>query len=196
MPYVYRHIRLDKNEPFYIGISNNDEYRATVKRARNIIWQRIVKKTDYEIEILLDDLTWEEACEKEKELIALYGRIDINTGSLANLTNGGEGTLGRHYIPSDEHRKNLSKSAKGKKMSEDSRKKMSSAKKVAILQYDLDGNFIREWEGLSDAAKSLNGYTTNIMRCCQGVFKHAYGYVWKYKKQIEELKSKLDGTSK
>ena len=34
MAYVYRHIRLDKNEPFYIGISK-DAYRPFTKKGRN-----------------------------------------------------------------------------------------------------------------------------------------------------------------
>ena len=37
MAYIYRHIRLDKNVPFYIGISEKDIYRATITRCRNRI---------------------------------------------------------------------------------------------------------------------------------------------------------------
>jgi hypothetical protein len=96
--YIYRHIRLDKNEPFYIGISssnNNYSYtRANTKMQRNEIWGRIVAKTDYIVEILLDDISYEEAKVKEKEFIKLYGRIDNQTGILSNLTDGGDGTLG------------------------------------------------------------------------------------------------------
>jgi len=97
MAYLYRHIRLDKNEPFYIGIGEdsskfiNKYRRAYIKSDRNIVWKRITNKTSYKVEILLDDLTWEEACQKEIEFIKLYGRINIKTGILANLTDGGEG---------------------------------------------------------------------------------------------------------
>jgi len=195
MAYVYRHIRLDKNEPFYIGISDNDMYRATTKRCRNILWQRIVAKTDYEVEILMDDISMEQAKEKEVEFIKLYGRIDIKTGSLANLTDGGEGTVGRKYTPTKKHKENLSKAHKGKKMSESSKRKMSKAKKSPIIQMDLDGNFIKEWDGIIDAARYFNGTSTNIIRCCKGKFKQAFGYKWEYK-QIEELKARLDGSTK
>jgi hypothetical protein len=98
MSYVYRHIRLDKNQPFYIGISssnNNYSYtRANSKEQRNEIWGRIVSKTDYIVEILFDDISYEDAKIKEKEFIKLYGRIDNKTGILSNLTDGGDGTLG------------------------------------------------------------------------------------------------------
>jgi hypothetical protein len=90
---VYRHIRVDINEPFYIGIGDK-ENRAYSRKSRNRYWKNIAKK-GYEVEILFEDLTWDQACEKEKEFIALYGRKDLKAGTLVNLTNGGEGALGR-----------------------------------------------------------------------------------------------------
>jgi hypothetical protein len=104
MAIVYRHIRLDKNEPFYIGIGKTDR-RAHRKDARNKYWNRIVSKTDYRVEILFDDLTWEEACEKEKEFIKLYGRKDLGLGSLVNMTDGGDGQLG--LIHSEETKQKI-----------------------------------------------------------------------------------------
>ena len=96
MAYVYRHIRTDKNIPFYIGIGSdeNGKYkRAYQKTKRNSHWKNIVDKTKYEVEILLDDLTWSDACLKEIEFIKFYGRIDLKNGSLVNKTDGGEGTI-------------------------------------------------------------------------------------------------------
>ena len=93
MAVLYRHIRIDKNEPFYIGIGDK-ENRAYSQRSRNKFWKNIAKQ-GYEVEILFEDLTWEQACEKEKEFIALYGRRDLKAGTLVNLTDGGEGALGR-----------------------------------------------------------------------------------------------------
>lgn len=110
MAYVYRHIRLDKNEPFYIGIGSDETYyRANKKSQRNIHWKRVVAKTDYEVEIILDDLTWEQACEKEKEFIKLYGRNNYG-GILVNITKGGDGTLG--HILTRESKEKLSNSIK------------------------------------------------------------------------------------
>ena len=93
MAIVYRHIRLDKNQPFYIGIGETEK-RAYIKSNRNDYWKRIAKN-GYEVEILFDNLTWQMACEKEKEFISLYGRANNNTGILCNLTDGGDGTIGR-----------------------------------------------------------------------------------------------------
>jgi hypothetical protein len=100
MAYVYRHIRLDKNIPFYIGLGTDSNYsRAHQTKSRNQHWHNVVNNSEYRVEVMLDDLSFEEACAKEIELISLYGRVDTCGGSLVNLTNGGEGTLGwRHEI--------------------------------------------------------------------------------------------------
>lgn len=116
MAYLYRHIRLDKNEPFYIGIGSDNAYkRANDKKNRNKIWNDIAAKTDYEVDILFDNISWEDACKKEIEFISLYGRKSNKSGILANLTIGGEGKVG--CIISDKTRKKLSLAGKGRKMS-------------------------------------------------------------------------------
>lgn len=110
MAYVYRHIRLDKNEPFYIGIgsdSNSNHKRAYQNgNRRNKIWNDIVNKTDYIVEILFDDITIKEAMKKEIEFIKLYERISSGNGILANLTDGGDGVSG--YIHTSECKKKMS----------------------------------------------------------------------------------------
>jgi len=92
MAYLYRHIRLDRNEVFYVGIGSSI-YRAYNFKGRSKFWKRVYNKTDIEVEILFDDLTKEEAREKEKEFIAIYGRKDLKKGTLVNMTDGGDGAL-------------------------------------------------------------------------------------------------------
>lgn len=123
MAYVYRHIRLDKNVPFYIGIGLNDDYR----RAKNVskrteFWRKIARKTGYEVEIMIDNISWEEACIKEIEFIKIYGRINLGTGSLVNLTDGGDGKVG--YIVSEETKAKMSKIMTGRKFTDEQRIKM------------------------------------------------------------------------
>ena len=50
--------------------------------------------------------------------------------------------------------------------------------KKPILQYDLDGNFIREWPSATDVGKEVKGIICN---CLKGRYKSACGYIWKYK---------------
>jgi hypothetical protein len=103
--YVYRHIRLDKNEPFYIGIGSGDSYkRAHSKRGRSRFWTAISKK-GYVVQILAENLIREEASIKEKEFIELYGRLDLKTGSLCNFTTGGDNNYSLSCLTKEKMRK-------------------------------------------------------------------------------------------
>lgn len=118
--YVYRHIRVDKNEPFYIGIGTKSEQdlkygyygRASAKHVDNNIWLKIIAKTEWKWEILLESDDKNFIYEKEKEFISLYGRKCDNSGTLANLTLRGEENRG--YKHSEETKRKISESQKGK----------------------------------------------------------------------------------
>lgn len=63
-------------------------------------------------------------------------------------------------------------------------KKERQAQKIRIpvLQYDLEGNFIKEWDSATNAERKISGkFTGAISHCINGKTKTAYGYVWKYK---------------
>ena len=49
-----------------------------------------------------------------------------------------------------------------------------------IKQYNLNGQFIKLWNSIEEAEKHFNGSNTNIVQCCKGKTKTAYGYVWRY----------------
>lgn len=139
MYYLYRHIRLDKNEPFYIGIGTvskeklySKELKSFYKRAyqyskRNSIWKNVANKSEYEVEILLESDDYDFIKRKEIEFIKLYGRIDLRTGILANLTNGGDHNSGRTL--SNKHREKISLSNKGKKRTSEQRAAQSARMK-------------------------------------------------------------------
>jgi hypothetical protein len=90
MAIVYLHRRKDSNEIFYIGIGK-DRYRIGRKANRNKYWHNIVNKYGYTKEVLMSDLTWGEAITEEIKLIKKYGRKDLGTGNLVNMTRGGDG---------------------------------------------------------------------------------------------------------
>lgn len=50
-----------------------------------------------------------------------------------------------------------------------------------ILQFDLEGNFIREWESLIEASKKLNINHGNICEVVLVNRKTAGGFIWRYK---------------
>jgi hypothetical protein len=89
---------------------------------------------------------------------------------------------------SEEHIKNRTGKLKGMKRNLEVRSKMSSSVPKLkpflykpVLQYDLEGNFIKEWESATTAALFLNKQNGNIVECLKGKKKKAYGYIWKYK---------------
>jgi len=135
--YLYRHIRLDINQPFYIGIgtatvkqqssktSKTRYRRAYDSTNRNKYWKNIVNKFEYEVEILLESDDYEFIKQKEIEFIALYGRKDLTKGVLCNRTDGGDNSFTQGQSG------NLSFNF-GRKLTEERRKALSEQAKEGL----------------------------------------------------------------
>jgi hypothetical protein len=54
-----------------------------------------------------------------------------------------------------------------------------------VLQYNLDGSFIREWNSTKEVIKELNLYISN---CCSGRKKTCGGFIWRYKDEWFDLR--------
>ena len=114
--YVYAFLRED-GTPYYIGKGTGD--RAWIKSGR-----QVSPPTDSSrISILTETLTETEAFSEEIRLIQFYGRKDLGTGILRNLTDGGEGASG--CIPSAETIAKRSAANTGKKRSPETLAKIS-----------------------------------------------------------------------
>lgn len=61
-------------------------------------------------------------------------------------------------------------------------KKYTNSLKKRVNQYDLEENYIKTWNCISDIQKELGYTTTNICACCKNIRKTAYGFIWKYEK--------------
>jgi hypothetical protein len=145
MFYVYAYLRTKDSTPYYIG-----------KGKDNRAWQKshsvIVPKNLNRIVILEANLTELGAFAVERRMIRWYGRKDLGTGILRNLTDGGEGATGiipwnkgietglylsdkgRRIISKsskkprkDTHNASISSALKGKPKSDEHRKKLSEA---------------------------------------------------------------------
>lgn len=124
-------------------------------------------------EILEDNLTLEEANEKEKYYVALYQSANSQYGY--NLRAGGAG---------------------GGAIASKTEKFKERYKRV--YQYTLEGDFIAEWDNLTLAAESCGGVNkiTGISQCCNGKRKTAYGFQWRYEKFDHLSKQELTGVKK
>jgi len=100
--YVYAYLRED-GTPYYIGKG---------KSRRHLGDHRVHVPTDKErIVFLNENLSESDAFNLEKYYIQKYGRKDLGTGILRNLTDGGEGATGA--IRSKEFKENLRQSRTG-----------------------------------------------------------------------------------
>ncbi len=74
---------------------------------------------------------------------------------------------------------------KGKKRNLSWIENLVKSKQKPILQYDLEGNFIKEWESGKIVTNILKIDNGRISRCCKNKVKSAGGYIWKYKNNIQ-----------
>lgn len=158
--YLYRHIRLDTNQPFYIGIGTKPNWNATshekmyrrafTENRRSDFWKRVVNKYGYKVEILLESNNPDFIKEKEVEFILLYGRNN-DGGKLCNITKGGDGTHGFSRTP--EINKNIGLKISGK----------NNKKSITAYKYDLKGNLVESYDSFNLAAKVNKMFKQNIL---------------------------------
>lgn len=67
-------------------------------------------------------------------------------------------------------------------------KKRFKQKTYPIYQYDLDGNFLKEWKDGDEITSVLGFNKSKIHNVCRGCQKISNGYIWKYKKDVEKNK--------
>jgi hypothetical protein len=148
--YTYAYLRED-GTPYYIGKGKG--FRLYVKK-------RIVPLPSKDRIIYLKrNLTEQEAIKHEIYMIAVYGRKDLGTGILRNLTDGGEGTSGRIVseeqkeiqslkmsgvnhpfygkTASKEHKENISNALFGKKKSKEHIENLPQNKKGATRSQEF-----------------------------------------------------------
>ena len=124
--YVYAHYKKgESNIPFYIGKGIGKRAREKFRRSKH--WKAVVKKYGYDIRILYENLSEEDAFWIETKLIGMFGRADKGLGPLVNHTDGGEGACGAIRKPEDNKRK--SEKMKGREYDETRRKNMSEGMK-------------------------------------------------------------------
>jgi hypothetical protein len=139
MAYVYKHIRPDIEEVFYVGVGTDTE--GKYERAyclwissRNKHWREIVEEVgvgNIRVEIMYDNLTIEQALEKERDLVSFYGRKNLNTGPLVNLTRGGEKNAAS--IRTEGWINKIAASATGRQHSDDTKEKL---RKIMLTRRD------------------------------------------------------------
>lgn len=52
---------------------------------------------------------------------------------------------------------------------------------VKIIQYDKNGNFIKEWPSMTKAADAMGVTKESLFACCNGISKTSKNFIWRYK---------------
>jgi hypothetical protein len=118
MAYVYAHVQFNTGKVFYIGVGADSTYheRAYSTKSRSEEWLRAAYN-GYDVAILVDDISWNEALKKEVEYIAKYKRVK-DGGTLVNKTKGGDASIGWNH--SEEALEKIKIASTGRKQSEKS----------------------------------------------------------------------------
>ena len=206
--YTYIHMKETTGEIFYVGKGQGNRFKTT--KSRSEYWKRTAKKYGVIVDIVAHGISEHEALLLEKKLIKIYGRKNLGTGNLVNLTDGGEGYSG--YICTDETRRKLSEAGKGRKHTEEHKQYMSEVMtgrlvsedtKNKLRNYRLGKKLTEEqriklrdsnsrsrkvmcietgeiFKSASEAARCVGTDPSSICKACRGKKKYIRGFTWKY----------------
>lgn len=199
IPIIYSLSDPETGEIRYVGKTQNELYKRLSGHWKdrrkdykthwiNSLRKRGLKPIMSVLEICTQD-NWEE---REKFWIKHLRELGHK---LTNWLEGGN-SLPRGYKHSAEtiekiressKRQNKGKFQKGRKWES----KQAEGNWKTILQYDLDGNFIKEWKGIINVVKALNINGNTLSLCYRKITKRAGNFQWRpysenYPKQIEK----------
>lgn len=207
---VYMH-KNKINNKVYIGITCQKPISTRWKNGngykKSPLFYNAIQRygwNNFEHIILFENLTKEEAEQREQSLIKKYKsdkrKYGYNIQKGGGITNLSELTkyklkmcnIGKHH--SEETKKKMSLSHIGKqkclgyKHTEETKEKhrqlMTGTKNHnarGVNQYDLDGNFIKHYDYMNQIKDYIDiPNTSHISDCCRGKRNKCYGYIWKY----------------
>lgn len=183
---VYKHIA--PNDKVYVGISSNIKNRWAADgyyyHLSDTLFSRALNKygwENFQHIIIQENLTKQEACNMEKELIAYYKAKGISY----NITDGGEGFAGKH---SNEHNRHKREARIANSM-------------VEYLVIDKDFNYI-VCQTEQEVAEFLGGTQRNISHVLRQPIGYTFKkhYIWKHRKgtlvDIEDIKNQVQAALK
>lgn len=152
-------------EPFYIGKGlgnrleiSKKELSSSNKHKARILEKIISKNMTVTSFKYMENLSEETALDIETDLIKKIGRKDLRLGPLSNLCDGGKGSAGE--LP---------------------------GKWKSIIKYSTDGELIKVYPSIKEAAKNNNLSSGNIGYVCNGKRDTCGGFVWRFSNSENEF---------
>ena len=208
------------NNKVYIGITNKGagarfkQHLFDAEHGSQYRFHRAIRKygkENFEVSIIAFCNNADELKENEIKFISEYESMNPDKGY--NMTEGGDGTFGR--VCTLETRLKISEANKGKEVSEETRKLLSELGKVRttgrdtywssgnigasrrkqVLQYDNNGNFIKEYEGVNIAAKETGinfPLIVNSLKRRNKLESKVNPYIWVYKEDYPDVPETID----
>lgn len=87
---------------------------------------------------------------------------------------------GKHFH-TEKSKKKISEKMKGYVFSKERNQKIGKANSTSVLQYDLEGNFIKEWSSLTEASLKTKTNRSSISNCINNKLKSTNNFIWKQK---------------
>lgn len=201
--YIYKLIDPLTNEIRYVGKTKKNLIKRLYEHLtkRNLIpnnhknnWIKKLLNSQLKPKIeLLEIVNEDNWVEKEIYWIKYLKTIGCK---LTNTSDGGEGSFGYKMSKesvqksletrknngtlkrSDECKKLISKSKLGKKHSEEHKELVARKLRKIVFQCDLDGNLIKEWNGIRVCARALNLNHSRIIKHSDTNIPYS-GFIWK-----------------
>ena len=165
--------------------------------AKNFCCEDLSLIENYDKAVADTTQTWE--CHHRGEVLPCgrFSRDDLKkfglyykrpAAELIFLTPSAHRQLHNKGIPrSEATKKAIGEALKGHSVSEEHRAKLSKK----ILQFTKSGEFINEWPSAMEASRQIGIVQPSICNCCNGKYKSAGGYIWKYAEDLSDMLESL-----
>ncbi len=165
---------LNELEKHYIRVYNT--YKYTSKKGLNLTLGGdgslgSVISDEHKLKISLKN-KGRKVSQETKNKLSIFNKSNLNNKFIYSQLN--------RKRP-DSEKLQISKTMKGKDVSIQCRIACVNKLKKPILQYDLEENFIKEWDSARTVSLTLNIKWKNISSNLRGKSKSSGGFIWKYK---------------
>lgn len=64
--------------------------------------------------------------------------------------------------------------------------------KKRVLQFSLDGKFIREWDSIIEIENNIKCHESGVRQCCYGKYRQSGGYMWRFRDEFDDIPKQIE----